>query len=418
MSSPPKNRKIAVTHPTGNTFARALVEALEDAELLDSFYTCIATGKGDTNLLSKKLFEQRQCGISHKRIRLQPFAEMMRLLSQKLPGMGSLRQHETGPFCVDQVYRKLDLKVARHIRSAPGLPAAIYAYEDGALNCFTAAKERQVQCMYDLPIGYWRAARRIQSEEAELKPEWADTMPALRDSDEKTTRKDQELQLAETIIVASQFTADTLKEAPFDLPEPIIVPYGCPPTRNAQDVVQPRPKGAKLKVLFVGSLGQRKGLSYLLDAVELMGDRVELTLVGRLSAPCLPMEQALQKHTWIESLPHSQILELMATQDVFVFPSLFEGFGLVLTEALSQGLPIITTTHTAAPDLITDGKEGYIVPIRDGQAIAEKLEHLHKNPDDLQTMRVAAVEKAQFHTWHRYKDNMAANLAEQLEDSF
>lgn len=403
-------RKIDVAHPTGNTFARALVEALDETDLLNSFFTCIATGEDDKNPIRRNLYGQRSCQISQEYLRLQPFFEMVRLLSQKLPGTGYLRRHETGPFCVDQIYRKLDLKVAQYLRTTATPPAAVYAYEDGALNCFQAARERKVQCFYDLPIGYWRAARRIQSEEAELKPEWAATMPALRDSDAKTERKDRELQLAESIIVASRFTAETLKEAPFELPEPVVVPYGCPPVRERESILTPRSGNGKLKVLFVGSLGQRKGLAYLLEAMDLMAGHAELTLVGRPSAPCEPLEQALLQHRWIESLPHSQILNTMAEHDVLVFPSLFEGFGLVLTEALSQGLPIITTAHTAAPDLITDGKEGFIVPIRDSQAIAEKLERLHTNRDELEAMRLAAMNIARFHTWQRYKENMTSAL--------
>lgn len=410
MSHQQTLRKITVAHPTGNTVSRALVRALEEVGLLDAFFTCIATGRNETNVLFKKLLNQRYCDIPANMIRRQPFSELVRLLSQKLPNTGFLRQHETGPFCVDRIYKKLDLKVAKYLQTTPNPPTAIYAYEDGAIHCFQSAKKRGVQCIYDLPIGYWRAARRIQTEEAELQPEWACTMPALKDGAQKTARKDKELQLAETIIVASRFTADTLKEASFNLPEPVVLPYGCPPARPLEDVLKARRKSDKLKVLFVGSLSQRKGLAYLLNAIEQLGDRAELTLVGRKSAVCRPLEKATEKHTWIESLPHAQILELMATQDVLVFPSLFEGFGLVLTEALSQGLPIITTTNTAAPDLITDGMEGFIVPIRDSDAIAAKLELLYNDPDRLQDMRQAAVLKAQSHTWQRYQENMANAL--------
>lgn len=410
MANEQTPRKIIVAHPTGNTFSRALVEALEKAGLLETFFTCIATGRDETNRLKTKLFKQRHCDIPSGMIRLQPFSELIRLLSQKIPNSGFLRRHETGLFCVDQIYKKLDVRVARHLEETSTPPAAIYAYEDGALHCFQSAKKRGVPCIYDLPIGYWRAARRIQSEEAELKPDWAATMPALRDSELKTARKDHELQLAENIIVASRFTADTLKEAPFTLPEPIVVPYGCPPARKLQEVLQNRRKSEKLKILFVGSLGQRKGLAYLLEAVEKLGDRVALTLVGRKSAPCKPLENALEEHTWIESLAHSQILQLMTTQDVLVFPSLFEGFGLVLTEALSQGLPIITTANTAAPDLMTDGTEGFIVPIRDSDAIASKLELLCNDPDLLESMRHAAVLKAQAQTWGRYQETMVSAL--------
>lgn len=415
MSRSESNRRIIATHPTGNTNSRFLVEAFEDAELLDSFFTCIATGSDESNPLRKKLFAQRRCNLPTERINLQPLYEIIRLLSVKFPISGFLRQHETGMFCVDEIYRRLDIKVAKHIKNKAAPSSILYAYEDGALNCFRAAKDRNIPCIYDLPIGYWRAARRIQTEEAELKPEWAVTMPALKDSDAKTARKDQELQLADEIFVASRFTAETLGEANFEVPTPIVIPYGCPPARSIDEVTKSRTKGDKLKVLFVGSLGQRKGLAYLLEAVALMGDKAELTLVGRKSAECQPLDKALNEHTWIESLAHPQILELMSTQDVLVFPSLFEGFGLVLTEALSQGLPIIATHHTAAPDLIEDGKEGFIVPIRDSQAIAQRLEQLHSDPDLLESMRHAAITKANTFTWRRYQDNIVAALKSKLK---
>ena len=61
---------------------------------------------------------------------------------------------------------------------------------------------------------------------------------------------------------------------------------------------------------------------------------------------------------------------------MLVFPSLFEVFGLVITEALSQGLPFITTSHTCGPNMITNGLDGFIVPIRSSDAIAVKLEQI------------------------------------------
>ena len=101
----------------------------------------------------------------------------------------------------------------------------------------------------------------------------------------------------------------------------------------------------------------------------------------------------------------------MSEHDVFVFPSLFEGFGLVLTEALSQGIPIIATSHTCAPDIMTDGKEGFIIPIRDSDAITEKLELLHEDRELLHSMKRAAIETAQQISWKRYQEKLANTLS-------
>lgn len=395
---------ILLSHPTGNTFSRAAAEALHAHAMLREFHTCVAVGDGCSNPVASKLFRQRYCPIPDHLIHTHSTREFLRLLTQKQGILNSLRTHETGSLSVDKVYHSLDRKVAKALLKAETPPSAIYAYEDGALQSFSAAKERNITCIYDLPIGYWRAARSIQSQEAELLPKWAATMPALTDSAPKLERKDDELRFADSIIVASQFTANTLKETPFDLPKPIIIPYGCP---LPQTTVTPEsPSGAPLKVLYVGGLTQRKGIAYLLDAVEQMGSSVELTIIGKRVADCQPLDAALQKYNWIDSLPHSGILDAMRSHDVLVFPSLFEGFGLVLTEALSQGLPIIATDHTCAPDIIENGKEGFIIPIRDADVIAAALTNLQQDRTRLQTMKTHALKRAGEMSWQVYKDQL------------
>ena len=101
----------------------------------------------------------------------------------------------------------------------------------------------------------------------------------------------------------------------------------------------------------------------------------------------------------------------MGRHDVFVFPSLFEGFGLVILEAMAQGLPVITTSHTVGPDIIEDGVDGFIVPIRSSEAIAEKLELLAADRPRLEAMREAAIATARRFTWENYRRRLAEVLA-------
>jgi len=164
-----------------------------------------------------------------------------------------------------------------------------------------------------------------------------------------------------------------------------------------------------LRVLYVGSLGQRKGLSYALDAVQAIGSQVNLTLIGRPTAPnCRPLLNALEQHRWIETLPHVQILEQMRQHDVLLFPTLFDGFGLVITEAFSQGLPVITTLNSGAPECIRDGVEGFIVPIRNTQAIVERLLQLASNRDQLAAMSKACLRRATELSWAGYEKRLSA----------
>ncbi len=80
------------------------------------------------------------------------------------------------------------------------------------------------------------------------------------------------------------------------------------------------------------------------------------------------------------SVPHASLNQYYSTDNVFVFPSLVEGFGLVLLEAMACSIPVITTPNTAGPDIITDGLERFIIPIRDIEALKEKLEWCYRHP--------------------------------------
>ncbi len=188
-----------------------------------------------------------------------------------------------------------------------------------------------------------------------------------------------------------------------------VVPYGAPPVPADLPPPAARTGSGPLRVLFAGSLGQRKGLSYLLDAVRRLGPaRVELTLLGDKTVEgCAPLDAAVRAHRWIPTLPHAEVLAEMARQDVLVFPSLFEGFGLVILEAMSRGLPVIATAHTAGPDVIDDGVDGFLVPIRSAEAIAEKLELLLARPALLTAMKHAARRKAATLGWEAYRRRLA-----------
>lgn len=405
---------ILLSHPTGNANVRGALHGLQEAGLLSAFSTSIATFDNNifglfTKLPGGSVFNRRRYPESLREVSHQyPWDELIRLIAVQA-GLKSLVRHETGLFSIENVCQKLDWKTASEIDKLHGKLKAVYSYEDVAVETFKKARKIGLRTIYDLPIGYWRSALRIQSEEADLQPEWPDTMPALKNSDEKLARKEEELQLASDIIVASTFTAATLKEAPFELPPPVIIPYGCP----TPSILYPQVTDSnKLKVLFVGGLSQRKGLSYLLDAIDMTSSICDLTLVGRKpDVACKPLNSALEKHRWFPSLPHEEILAEMRKSDVLVFPSLFEGFGLVVTEALSQGIPVITTPNTCGPDVLTDSEDGFIVPIRDSGAIAEKLEILHKDREKLDSMKVAAKEKAMKLTWETYSQKLAEVVA-------
>jgi glycosyltransferase involved in cell wall biosynthesis len=411
---------ILFSHPTGNANVRNAALGLHKAGLLGEFWTCVHYRETPflrrvlpgsvARQLRRRIFPSELSNV----MRSSPLRELGRLIAPRA-GLPSLVRHEQGPLSVDAVYRSLDRKVSQRI--ADPRFSGVYAYEDGAVESFKAAKRRNKVCIYDLPIGYWRAARSILQEEAEREPEWATTLTGNLDSTRKTARKDDELQHADLVVVASTFTRRSLEHAPDFRGSVVMIPYGAPRLEGplSTEVRSPRRSGAKLRVLFVGSLGQRKGLSYLFHAVRSLGSSVELTVIGsRPLVPCSALDRELASIRWIPTCSHREVLAEMSAHDVFVFPSLFEGFGLVLLEAMSMGLPIITTSHTAGPDLITDGVEGFIVPIRSASAIAEKLDLLRQEPARLTAMSESASARAQEFTWQQYGHSLAACVSSAL----
>lgn len=397
---------LVISHPTGNQNFRNAAEAFYKANVLAKLYTTVNWKKNNSIAkylpkgLVAELSRRSYPTISDRLISTYPFFELGRLASKKI-GLSNLIRHDSGFFSVDSVYRSLDLHVAKQLKNLQNL-SELYCYEDGALESFKAAKQLGVKTIYELPIGYWRAASEILGEEAQLKPEWADTILSSRDSREKLERKDSELLSADKIIVASQFTATTLKISPVSNREVTVIPYGGPKPIEAPNFS----RNNKLRVLFVGGLSQRKGVSYLLDAIDILRDKTELTIIGSRMAKCRPLDAVLEKHRYIPSLPHHEILNEMDRHDVFVFPSLFEGFGLVILEAMARGIPVITTPNTAGPDLIDDGIDGYIVPIRSHLSIAEKLEKLVSDGDLLDSLKSNALAKARMFSWLNYQSNL------------
>ena len=403
--------KIVVTHPTGNRNVRAVMSAFEEAGVLAFFSTTLSVDPDHflLKLLPAKVSKElarRSYPLSSGLIRTRPMLELLRNVLPKF-GFKNAVAHETGFASVDKIYQDLDKATGAILKAENKKQKidAVYCYEDGAVETFKAAKKAGMECIYDLPIGYWRSARLLLTAEKERWPEWASTLVGFRDSQSKLDRKDEELRLAERIFVASSFTAKTLGDYQGKLAPVAVIPYGFPPVKGVREytVARNRP----LKLLFVGGLSQRKGIADLFAAVKNIGKGVELTVVGnKMNVECPALDLALKEHHWIPSLAHHEILELMRGHDVFVFPSLFEGFGLVITEAMSQGTPVITTDRTAGPDLITHGKDGWIIEAGSTAALQQQIEELMADPEAIVAAGKAAMERAKLRPWEKYGEEL------------
>jgi glycosyltransferase involved in cell wall biosynthesis len=407
-----------MSHPTGNANVRAIISALMCSDMLVEFNTTIAVNPKARwlDFVPGKIKEQllrRQFPLAKDLLRIHPLLEMARMILPKF-GLDGFIQNERSWASIDSVYKTLDKDVATRLQamSARDQITAVYGYEDGSLETFRAAKNLGLTCIYDLPIAYWETGRKLMQEEAERLPAWAPTLGGgIKDSAEKLDRKTQELELADIVIAPGAFVVNSIpnwargKHA-------VTSPFGSPVSGLHQNSRSGISKSPKLRVLFAGSMSQRKGLADLFAAMKLLNStQIELYVMGSAIVPMEFYKSQLPAFHYFPNRPHHQVLELMRSCDVFCLPSIVEGRALVMQEAMSQGLPLIITANTGGEDLIKEGSTGFLVPIRSAEAIAAKLTWLLENKTQVAEMGRQAQIHAENYTWDAYGANIVSSLS-------
>lgn len=221
-------------------------------------------------------------------------------------------------------------------------------------------------------------------------------------------REEAEYEAADLITVPSRFALDTFVE--FGVPRQKMrqVPYGVDlsafyPCAHRKDRV--------FRVLFAGNVSVQKGVRYLFDAFQQLSCKYkQLIFAGSISPD---LESTLRQ--WhgdsqisvLRHVPQPRLKEIMSTSDVMVLPSVQEGLALVLAQAMACGCPVIASENTGAPDLFTDGREGFIVPIRNPGAIVDRLQLLADTPGLRSRMSEAALQRVKsLGGWAQYGERM------------
>lgn len=413
------NLHISLIHPMGNPNSREAALALSEAGLLYEVITTIAynpQGRVSSylNLLPKPVKKRVSDELGRRTwiapegacMRSHPWQEAIRiaLIKTSLNNRLGISLQQTA----DWIYAWLDCHVSKHhLKNL----SAVYAYEDVAADTFQAAKQQGIFCFYDLPILFYRASRDIQTQEAESFPAFASALQAAREPAWKIERKEREIQLADHIFVASSFVKNSLVEARVTPEKITVIPFGAP-----IDYFHPKPKTDQLfRALFVGRVGPRKGVHYLLQAWEkLKLPEAELLLVGLNEFPEGYLEQYKQIINYVPSVPHASLNNYYSSANVLILPTLVEGLPLVVLEAMACGIPIITTPNSGVADIISNGVEGFIIPVRDVEALEEKLEWCYCYSLELAEMGKAARQRAEQLTWSLYRQRLANRVTEIL----
>jgi alpha-maltose-1-phosphate synthase len=229
----------------------------------------------------------------------------------------------------------------------------------------------------------------------------------------------KEIELADRINVLSSFAKDSFLENGIRKDKIHVTPLSVD-----TNVFLPKKKLANIgnsyfKILFVGRIEYLKGVHYLLEAIKKLNLKdVYLSIVGNSTPETEHLLYNYKELNNIEFLGQKnkeELVEIYNTHDVLILPSIQESFGLVILEAMSCGVPVIATENTGASDIISDGIDGFIIPIRDPDKIAEKIIFLKENKGYLFKMKQKAREKVlSFYTLDHYEKRVK-NLIAELE---
>lgn len=227
-------------------------------------------------------------------------------------------------------------------------------------------------------------------------------------------RELSEYQECDHVVVPSTFARRSFEKSGLPPEKVSQISYGVDLSTFA-----PCPKLDKtFRVLFVGLASLQKGMPYLLEAVRRAraSHNIELWIVGPISPEVRPWFRRLPDGChWKGRIEREELSWYYSQASVLVMPSIQEGMALVQAQALACGIPVIGTTNSGAEDLLLDGQEGFVVPIRDSDAIADRIVRLASNPDDCARMSAAALERVKtIGGWNAYGDRMIEEYANWL----
>jgi glycosyltransferase involved in cell wall biosynthesis len=276
--------------------------------------------------------------------------------------------------------------------------SGLFIPASAALAALEHARRIGVPTWLDCPTAHHRYVARLLTEESRLQPAFADTLPDASLPAAVDRDMNREIALADHLMVFSSFQARTFANEGVAPERMHVLPLGVD-TQLFQPT--PREKGRILTIGFVGRMEQRKGISYLLSAFDALRPRkARLLIVGRPVASSRPwMREGIEHHP---AVPRWNLPNFYAQMDVFVLPSLIEGFGLTALEAMACGVPVVVSENTFGSDLVHDGHDGYVVPIRDVHALVERLRRLADDEDLRASMGINARATAERYTWEVY----------------
>lgn len=284
--------------------------------------------------------------------------------------------------------------------------AGLYAFCGDALEQMRAAKQLGMWTVVEQMIAPRDVLEELVKSEQEDFPDWAGSQTDDQFARAIAEREKAEWELADIIVCPSEFVRRNVVERGGRAERCVVVPYGIDPQYPARESI--RSEGP-LRVLTVGEVGLRKGSPYVAEAARLLGKSAVFRMAGpsNLSSE---IKTQLSKDVELRGIvPRADMAKEYEWADIFLLPSICEGSATAIYEALGAGLPVICTEN--AGSVVREGLDGFIVPIRDGEAIAKAITDLAEHPGLRAAMAENAVARAAEFTVTRYGERLIEALS-------
>jgi len=416
--------RIGLAHQNTGPFVQEVARALKEAGMLAWYATTYADKpdavwrKGLARMaehmgldLDSELRRRSVEAVPRAFLRTYPARELLRTVVARIDAGG-----RAADWLHDWAAHGFDHWVATGLGSDID---AVYGYEYVCDETFQAAKRLGLKCIYEVPSPEHEFVETLLEREYARHPS---VRPGSRDylnerRRERTQRRRREWYNADLVIANSEFCKHTYELAGLPADRIRVVPLASPAV-NREGVDGGSRGTGRLRCLWAGSFSVLKGAHYLCEGwrSKELDAWAPLDVFGAVTLPSRAWA-GLRSVSFNGAIPREQLFQRYRDSDVLVFPSLCDGFGLVVTEAFANGLPVITTKSAGASQFVEHGVNGLIVPAHDAEALADALVWCVDHRDEVARMRTAALETAEQWQWPDFRHSLVQTVREGLDGS-
>jgi len=395
--------RILIAH-SGRQHSHQAALALREAGYLSCYATGVPVsrrqfGKALEGLLRRfSVYDEVDLPLNLTRVNMVA-PVINRILARHLPeSVVAPIQYET--------YRVFDRWVAGLI--ARSRFDVVIAYENTALLTFQAAKKIGAKCILDA----------ASLHHVEQDQHYVSKLPGAYKA-RVDLFKDRELMLADCIFTASSLaTRSYVANTPSGKRvKTILLGVDVERFRPGQSYFK-KSSRQPFRFIFVGSATAKKGFDLILDCMDVLlsdGLSLELLVAGKIDQHLLSgrerLWESIRKYGIISQ---GELASVLTQAQCLLLPSHFDSFGMVVTEAMASGLPVIVSDMVGAQELVSEGRNGFVVPVGSVDALTRAMRWCVHNPDAVRKMSIAARTTAEQMSWANYRRHFTDAVREVL----